>query len=78
MARAVRFDTYGGRDVLYIADVPIPTPAKGEVVVEVRAAGINPGEASIRSGASKDTFRRRFLRAKAAIWLASSIPSVTA
>ena len=51
MAQAVRFDHYGDRDVLYIADVEIPAPAAGEVVVQVRAAGINPGEAAIRSGA---------------------------
>ena len=50
-ARAVRFDQYGGRDVLYVADVPMPTPAADEVVVEVRATGINPGEAKIREGA---------------------------
>jgi NADPH:quinone reductase-like Zn-dependent oxidoreductase len=49
-ARAVRFDRYGGTDVLYVADVPIPIPAAGEVLVAVRAAGINPGEASIRKG----------------------------
>ncbi|BEP15255.1 NADP-dependent oxidoreductase [Acidothermaceae bacterium B102] len=50
-ARAVRFNQYGGRDVLYVADVPMPTPAADEVVVEVRATGINPGEAKIREGA---------------------------
>ncbi len=50
MARAVRFDHYGDRDVLYVADVEAPQPQLGEVVVEVRAAGINPGEASIRRG----------------------------
>jgi NADPH2:quinone reductase len=50
MARAVRFDKYGGRDVLYIADVEVPSPAAGEVVVQVKAAGLNPGEASIREG----------------------------
>jgi len=49
-ARAVRFDTYGGRDVLYVDDVAMPRPAEGEVVVGVRAAGINPGEAKIRAG----------------------------
>ena len=49
-ARAVRFDRYGGTEVLYVAEVPMPTPAAGEVVVAVRAAGINPGEASIRKG----------------------------
>ncbi len=26
-SRAVRFDRYGGREVLYVADVPMPTPA---------------------------------------------------
>jgi NADPH:quinone reductase len=50
MAKAVRFDQYGGVDVLYIADVPVPHASAGEVVVQVKAAGINPGEASIRKG----------------------------
>ena len=48
--RAVRFDHYGDRDVLHIAEVDMPVPPAGEVVVEVRAAGINPGEAAIRLG----------------------------
>jgi NADPH:quinone reductase-like Zn-dependent oxidoreductase len=47
---AVRFDSYGGIDVLRIADVPIPEPAQGEVLVKVKAASINPGEAKIREG----------------------------
>jgi NADPH2:quinone reductase len=60
MARAVRFDRYGDRDVLYIADVEIPTPAAGGVVVEVRAAAINPGEAAIRTGALAERFPATF------------------
>jgi NADPH:quinone reductase-like Zn-dependent oxidoreductase len=56
----VRFDRYGDRDVLYVADVPVPEPAAGEVVVEVRAAGINPGEATIRSGALDAAFPATF------------------
>jgi NADPH:quinone reductase len=48
--RAVRFDHYGDRGVLYVAVVEMPTPSPGELVVEVRAAGINPGEAAIRKG----------------------------
>lgn len=59
-ARAVRFDRYGGRDELYIAEIPMPTPEAGEVVVEVRAAGINPGEAAIRSGAMHEMFPATF------------------
>lgn len=49
--RAVRFDRYGDRDVLYVADVDVPPPGAGQVLVRVRAAGINPGEAAIRQGA---------------------------
>lgn len=59
-ARAVRFDRYGGRDVLYVTNIDMPTPAPGEVVVEVRAAGINPGEAAIRLGAMHEMFPATF------------------
>jgi NADPH:quinone reductase-like Zn-dependent oxidoreductase len=48
--KAVRFDHYGDRDVLDVVDVPVEAPPAGEVLVEVLAAGINPGEASIRKG----------------------------
>jgi NADPH:quinone reductase-like Zn-dependent oxidoreductase len=47
---AVRFDEYGDIDVLKVIDVAKPTPGSNQVLVEVRAAGINPGEASIRKG----------------------------
>jgi len=58
--RAVLFDRYGGRDVLYVADAPMPTPAADEVIVAVKAAAINPGEAAIRSGALRDRFPASF------------------
>jgi NADPH:quinone reductase-like Zn-dependent oxidoreductase len=48
--KAVRFDEYGGVDVLKVADVPKPVPGPGQVLVQVKAAGINPGEAKIREG----------------------------
>jgi NADPH:quinone reductase len=60
MARAVQFDRYGDRDVLYVADVEVPSPAVDEVIVQVRAAGINPGEAAIRSGAMDKMFPATF------------------
>lgn len=59
-ARAVRFDRYGARDVLYVADMPVPSPAAGEILVEVRAAGINPGEIAIRTGALHERFPATF------------------
>jgi NADPH:quinone reductase-like Zn-dependent oxidoreductase len=48
--KAVRFDEYGPVDVLQVVDVPRPTPGPGQVLVQVKAAGINPGEAKIRAG----------------------------
>jgi len=48
--KVVRFDKYGGIDVLQVIDVPVPEPAQGEVLVEVKAASINPGESKIRQG----------------------------
>ncbi len=48
--RAVRFDRYGGVDVLAVRDVEDPIAAPGQVLVAVKAAGINPGEIAIREG----------------------------
>jgi NADPH:quinone reductase-like Zn-dependent oxidoreductase len=50
MARAVRYDNYGDVDVLNVVDVEDPVPGPGELLVRVKAAGINPGEAKIRDG----------------------------
>src|ERR1700686_4723037 len=60
MSKAVQFDSYGGIDVLEVRDVPRPVPTAGEVLVEVRAAGINPSEAVIRSGAVHHLFPATF------------------
>src|SRR5947199_7779965 len=48
--RAVRFDRYGGVDVLEVREVEDPVAAPGRVLVAVKAAGINPGEIAIREG----------------------------
>src|ERR1700678_4615188 len=50
MQRAVRFNQYGGLEVLQVVEVDRPTPGPGKVLVRIKAAGINPGEASIRKG----------------------------
>ncbi len=50
MPTAVRYTSFGDIDVLTVEDVPRPEPGEGEVLVAVRAAGINPGEATIRAG----------------------------
>ena len=60
MPKAVRFDRYGGTEVLYVAEVDRPVPAAGQVLVRVRAAAINPGEAKIRAGALHDRWPATF------------------
>ena len=40
--RAVTISEFGGPDALRIADVPEPEPSNGQVLVEVRAAAVNP------------------------------------
>jgi len=50
MPKAVRFEEYGGVGVLNVVEVPMPEPGPAQVLVRVKAAGINPGEAKIREG----------------------------
>jgi len=56
----VRFDHYGDVDVLNVVEVERPVPGAGEALVRVKAAGINPGEASIRKGLLHDRFPASF------------------
>ena len=60
MPKAVRFNQYGGIDVLQVVDVERPAPGPGQVLVNVKAAGINPGEASIRKGLLADRWPATF------------------
>jgi NADPH:quinone reductase-like Zn-dependent oxidoreductase len=60
MPKAVRFDDYGGVEVLEVRDVPRPQPGPGEVLVAVRAAGINPSEGKIREGLAHAIFPATF------------------
>ncbi len=60
MPRAVRFDRYGGLEVLQVVEVEQPTPGQGKVLVQVRAAGINPGEVAIREGVFADRWPSTF------------------
>jgi NADPH:quinone reductase-like Zn-dependent oxidoreductase len=60
MPKAVEFDKYGGIEVLRVVEVERPVPGPGEVLVQVKAAGINPGEAAIREGAFADRWPAKF------------------
>ncbi|MFF3074430.1 NADP-dependent oxidoreductase [Kitasatospora sp. NPDC057936] len=48
--RAITQQTLGGPEVLTIVDVPEPRPLPTEVLVRVKAIGLNPLEARLRAG----------------------------
>jgi NADPH:quinone reductase-like Zn-dependent oxidoreductase len=52
--KAVRIHRYGGPQVLTYEDAPRPEPAAGEVLVRVRAAGVNPVDWRVRAGYARE------------------------
>ncbi|HWZ58974.1 MAG TPA: NADP-dependent oxidoreductase [Gemmatimonadaceae bacterium] len=48
---AIRMHAFGGPEVLTEEEIPRPKPGAGEVLVRVRAAGVNPFEWKVRKGA---------------------------
>jgi NADPH:quinone reductase-like Zn-dependent oxidoreductase len=63
MMKAVLYNEYGTPDVLYLGEVPKPEPADDEVLIRVRASGINPSDSIQRAGQFKafmgNTFPKR-------------------
>jgi NADPH2:quinone reductase len=49
--KAIRVLKHGGPEVLEYVDVPDLTPGPGEVLIRVKAAGVNPVDTYLRSGA---------------------------
>jgi NADPH:quinone reductase len=48
--KAIRVHQFGGPDVLKLEEVPTPKPDTGQVLVRVRAAGVNPYDTYMRTG----------------------------
>ena len=51
--KAIRVHHFGGIDALVYEKIPRPEPGEGQVLVRVKAAGVGPWDALIRSGGSK-------------------------
>jgi NADPH:quinone reductase len=57
--KAVTFNTFGGADVINVADIPVPEPGAGQVRVKVRAAAVQPVDLATRAGAFSDLLPAR-------------------
>jgi NADPH2:quinone reductase len=53
--RAYGFGAFGGPDEQLFLDLPVPEPGPGELLVQVRAAGVNPADWKARQGTSEAT-----------------------
>ncbi|HEY5163939.1 MAG TPA: alcohol dehydrogenase catalytic domain-containing protein, partial [Terriglobales bacterium] len=48
--KAIQVREFGGPEVMRVEEVPDPKAGRGEVVVRIHAAGVNPVDAYIRTG----------------------------
>jgi NADPH:quinone reductase-like Zn-dependent oxidoreductase len=51
--KAAVFSRYGGNEVVEVRDITVPVPARGEVLVRVHAASVNPVDWKVRYGHAK-------------------------
>ncbi|WP_072688230.1 NADP-dependent oxidoreductase [Rhodococcus marinonascens] len=55
MSVAYGFSEYGGPETQQFFDCPAPAPGPGQLLVAVRAAGVNPADWKVREGTRRDT-----------------------
>lgn len=58
--KAIAFDHFGDPEVLHEIDVETPRPGPGQVRIRVKAAGVNPIDGKIRSGAMNAVYSTSF------------------
>ena len=54
--KAAQINEYGGQATVQLVDTPKPVAAKGQVLIAVCAAGVNPFDYQVRDGSYKDYF----------------------
>ena len=56
MMKAVQFERFGPPEVLAMAERPLPVPGPGEVLIEIAAASVTPGDSKLRAGLLQTIF----------------------
>ena len=73
--KAAVFDGYGASDVLEVRDVAVPVPGRGELLVRVHAAALNPKDLMIRKGGFKLLTGARFPKGIGFDWAGTVVAS---
>jgi NADPH:quinone reductase-like Zn-dependent oxidoreductase len=58
--KAILIEEFGGPEKMKVADIPAPKAGKGEVLIEVGYASVNPVDWKVREGYVKDLLPHRF------------------
>jgi len=58
--RAIAIQEFGGRDQLQLMDLPVPAVGAQEVLIQIKATGVNPIDWKIREGFLRDVFPHEF------------------
>src|SRR5438094_865119 len=58
--RAALYDEFGGIEKIRIGTIDIAEPGEGEVLVQIKAAGVNPVDAAVRTGYLKNFLASSF------------------
>ena len=58
--RAIAIDAYGGSERLQVMDLPVPEVGPDDVLIRVRAVGVNPADISFREGRNAQRVPLRF------------------
>jgi NADPH:quinone reductase-like Zn-dependent oxidoreductase len=58
--KAIAINEFGGRDKLQLMDLPMPDVKENEILVKIKAGGVNPVDWKIREGYIKDLFPYEF------------------
>ena len=74
--KAQTYQQYGNTSVLELTDQPMPKVGPGEVLVQVKAAGINPVDWKVMSGGLDPMMNAQFPAgtSRASSWARASTP----